>query len=102
MTHRCVTSSESPGPRVAGWLPKEYRDRIAAYHKATGSVSAPAELASEFHRTLNIIIEAVSPLPGAIALINRRLEEELERRGDRGILDPRTFNSPPNGQERRT
>lgn len=102
MTHRFLTPAESPQAPAAAWLPNEYRQRIADHRAKTGSVSAPTDLAMEFHRTLNIVIEAVSPLPGAIALINRRLEEELEKRAGRGILDPRPFGVRPEGKELRT
>ena len=65
-------SNRAPG---AAWLPKLRLDEIAAATPHAGSVEtqSPSMSLDHFKDLLNAVVEAVTPIPGALEAISKRM-----------------------------
>ena len=81
MSYRIRHTVTAPEPPVTDWLPKNRAEEVAAnqHHGRTAPENRMDE--DEFKTVINEVIEAVTPIPGALEAINKRMKDYERRRG---------------------
>ena len=76
MSYRIQHTVTAPEPPVTDWLPKNRAEEAAAnkYNGSSASEKSKGMDEHEFKHALNAVIDAVTPIPGALEAITERMK----------------------------